>query len=162
MADQKDTIGAFVNRARRDIRAEMEAEFAEREESYAERLENAKNEARKAADEADGQRICSSKDREEMGRRMGEYRRGSLMQLGAVVASAATGAMLGYAFQSNVDVRIKNVPAAAVLGLPGVVLGARLDESLAARAALAVGGTMFSIGTMVYAHCHPQPSEEKV
>lgn len=162
MPNQQDSASAFINRARSEIRAEMEAEFREREEGYAQRLAAARDDARKAADKADAQRICSARDADEMGRRMAEYRRGSLLQLGAVVASAASGVALGYMFQRNVDVRPGGVPAAAALGLPGILFGAILDESMAARASLAVGGTMFSVGTMIYAHCHPLPEEENV
>lgn len=153
MPNERDSASAFIRRTHDEIRSEMNAEFQEKEQNYATRLAAAKEDARKAADEAAGQRICSARDREEMGQRMAVYRRGSLLQLGAVVVSAASGVALGYAFQKNVDVRLKGVPAGAVLGVPGVVFGARLDESMAARASLAVGGAMFTVGTVLYALC---------
>ncbi len=153
MANERDSATVLISRTREEIRAQMTAELEQREKSYAQQLSAAKEDARRAADEAAAQRICSATDTAEMGQRMAVYRRGSLLQLGAVVVSAASGVALGYAFQKNVDVRVKGVPAAAVLGLPGVVFGARLDESMAARAALAVGGAMFSVGTMIYTFC---------
>jgi len=153
MPNERDSASAFIRRTHDEIRSEMNAEFQEKEQNYASRLAAAKEDARKAADEAAGQRICSARDREEMGQRMAEYRRGSLLQLGAVVVSAASGVALGYAFQKNVDVRLKGVPVGAVLGVPGVVFGTRLDESMAARASLAVGGAMFTVGTVLYALC---------
>lgn len=160
MPNERDSASAFINRTHDEIRSEMTAEFKEREQSFFSRLATAQEDARKAAedarkaaDEAAGQRICSARDREEMGQRMAEYRRGSLLQLGAVVVSAASGVALGYAFQKNVDVRLKGVPVGAVLGVPGVVFGTRLDESMAARASLAVGGAMFTVGTVLYALC---------
>ena len=153
MANDRDSATVLISRTRDEIRSEMNAEFQEREQTYTQRLKTAQEDARKAADEAAAQRICSARDGEEMGQRMAVYRRGSLLQLGAVVASAASGVAFGYAFQKNVDVRVGGVPAAAVLGLPGLVFGARLDESMAARAALAVGGAMFSVGTMIYTFC---------
>jgi hypothetical protein len=153
MPNERDSASAFIRRTHDEIRSEMNAEFQEKEQNYASRLAAAKEDARKAADEAAGQRICSARDREEMGQRVAEYRRGSLLQLGAVVVSAASGVALGYAFQKNVDVRLKGVPVGAVLGVPGVVFGTRLDESMAARASLAVGGAMFTVGTVLYALC---------
>lgn len=153
MANERDSATVLISRTREEIRAQMTAELEQREKSYAQQLSAAKEDARRAADEAAAQRICSATDTAEMGQRMAVYRRGSLLQLGAVVVSAASGVALGYAFQKNVDVRVKGVPAAVVLGLPGVVFGARLDESMAARAALAVGGAMFSVGTMIYTFC---------
>ncbi len=153
MPNERDSASAFIRRTHDEIRSEMNAEFQEKEQNYASRLAAAKEDARKAADEAAGQRICSARDREEMGQRMAEYRRGSLLQIGAVVVSAASGVALGYAFQKNVDVRLKGVPVGAVLGVPGVVFGTRLDESMAARASLAVGGAMFTVGTVLYALC---------
>lgn len=153
MPNERDSASAFIRRTHDEIRSEMNAEFEEKEQNYTNRLAAAREDARKAADEAAGQRICSARDREEMGQRMAEYRRGSLLQLGAVVVSAASGVALGYAFQKNVDVRLKGVPVGAVLGVPGVVFGTRLDESMAARASLAVGGAMFTVGTVLYALC---------
>lgn len=153
MPNERDSASAFIRRTHDEIRSEMNAEFEEKEQNYTNRLAAAREDARKAADEAAGQRICSARDREEMGQRMAEYRRGSLLQLGAVVVSAASGVALGYAFQKNVDVRLKGVPVGAVLGVPGLVFGTRLDESMAARASLAVGGAMFTVGTVLYALC---------
>lgn len=153
MANERDSATVLISRTRDDLRSEMTAEFNQREQTYIEQLERAKDDARRATDEAAAQRICSATDTAEMGQRMAVYRRGSLLQLGAVVVSAASGVALGYAFQKSVDLRVKGVPAAAALGVPGVVFGARLDESMAARAALAVGGAMFSVGTMIYAYC---------
>lgn len=97
-----------------------------------------------------------------MGARMAEYRRGKWYHLGAVVASACSGLAAGYLAQKTLDLRLRGVPVMAVAGVPGLAFGATLDESMAARASLAVGGTMFSVGTITYALTHPLPPEEKI
>ena len=91
---------------------------------------------------------------------MAEYRRGKWYHVGAVVTSACSGFVMGYLTQKNLDLRVRGVPAMAIAGLPGIVGGGMLDEGVATRAALAVGGTMFSVGTITYALCNPPPPEE--
>jgi predicted membrane channel-forming protein YqfA (hemolysin III family) len=51
------------------------------------------------------------------------------------------------------------VPAAAVAGVPGVVVGVLLDESVVTRSVFAVGGTMYVIGATTYALTHPQTEQ---
>ncbi len=158
MADehpQVETASAFLLKLREGIRQDLNNE-------YAERLRQAREKIRQAQDLADAQRICASQEQEQMAARMAEYRRGRWYHLGAVVASAASGLAVGYLAQKTVDLRVRGVPVAAVAGLPGVILGAQLDEGMAARASLAVGGTMFTVGTITYALFHPLPPEEKI
>jgi len=147
----------MLDELQRATRAELEQEY---KQTYEERLISARAEARKAQDEADHARICSAKDRQEGGRLIAEYRRGKWYDLGFIAGSAVTGLVAGYNFQRMVDVRAKGVPAGALLGVPGVGFGIALDENVAARAVLFVGGTMFAAGTFVYTHCHPESKEE--
>ena len=44
----------------------------------------------------------------------------------------------------------------AVAGVPGILAGALLDESVVTRATFAVGGTMFMVGATAYALINPQ------
>ena len=158
MADEHNEVesaGAFLVKLREGIRQELD-------HHYAERLRQAREQVRQAQDLADAQRICASQEQEQMAARMAEYRRGKWYHLGAVVASAASGFAVGYLAQKTVDLRVRGVPVAAAGGLPGLVLGARLDEGMAARASLAVGGTMFTVGTITYVLFHPLPPEEKI
>lgn len=150
MADETtaSTPGAFLN----EVRAGVEQDLEQR---YAERLVSARAQIRREQDEADGARICAVRD--EMGARMAEYRRGRWYHLGAIITSAAAGFTAGFISQRNADLRVQGVPVLAVAGLPGIVLGARLDESMAARACLAVGGTMFAVGTVTHALLNPEP-----
>ena len=158
MADEHQPVesaSAFLIKLREGIRQDLNSE-------YAERFRQAREQIRQAQDLADAQRICASQEQEQMAARMAEYRRGRWYHLGAVVASAASGLAAGYLAQKAVDLRVRGVPVAAVAGLPGVILGAQLDEGMAARASLAVGGTMFTVGTITYALFHPLPPEEKI
>ncbi|MFZ6186032.1 hypothetical protein [Nannocystis pusilla] len=155
MADENkraDSAGAFISQVRDGVRQELEQE-------YAQRLRVAREEVRRAQDLADAQRICASQEQAQMAARMAEYRRGRWYHLGSVVASAVSGAVAGYHAQKALDVRARGVPVMAVAGIPGLVGGALLDEGMAARASLAVGGVMFSLGTAAYAACHPLPAE---
>ena len=52
--------------------------------------------------------------------------------------------------------RIGGAPVTAVAGVPGIIAGALLDESVVTRAVFAVGGTMFMVGATTYALIHPQ------
>lgn len=158
MADeikQPDSAGGFISEVRRGIRQELEHE-------YSRRLLAAREEIRKAQDLADAQKICASREQEQMAARMAEYRRGKWYHLGAILASAASGLGLGYLAQKNLDVRLRGVPVLSIAGFPGVAFGVFLDEGMAARASLAVGGTMFAVGTYTYVMFHPLPPEEKV
>ena len=148
-----DSAAAFMSGVRDSIRQELEQE-------YGERLLAAREQIRQAQDYADAQHICASTEREQMTARMAEYRRGRWYHVGAVVTSACSGFVMGYLAQKNLDLRVRGVPAMAIAGLPGIVGGSLLDESVATRAALAVGGTMFSVGTVTYALCNPLPPEE--
>jgi hypothetical protein len=94
-----------------------------------------------------------------MTRRMAEYRRGRWYDVGAVVTSAASGFTAGYHTQKNADLRIGGAPVTAVAGVPGILAGALLDESVVTRAVFAVGGTMFMVGATTYALIHPQARE---
>jgi hypothetical protein len=147
MADDQPpgSPGKFIN----DIEAGMRKEFTAR-------IESVRAQVREARDRADAEKICSQKANEEMTRRMAEYRRGRWYDVGAVVTSAASGFTAGYHTQKHADLRIGGAPIAAVAGVPGVLAGALLDESVVTRAVFAVGGTMFMIGATAYALIHPQ------
>jgi hypothetical protein len=151
---EAESAAAFIDKMRQGIRQELD-------QDYAKRLQAARQQVREAQDLADAQRICASEEKAQMAARMAEYRRGKWYHLGAVIASAASGLAVGYLAQKNFDLRVRGVPVVAVGGLPGVAFGALLDEGMAARASLAVGGTMFTVGTIAYAKLHPLPPEEE-
>jgi hypothetical protein len=132
-----------------DIEANVRKDFSAR-------LESARAQVREARDKADAEKICAQKANEEMTRRMAEYRRGRLYDVAAVVTSAASGFTAGYHTQKHADLRIGGAPVAAVAGVPGVLAGALLDESVVTRSVFAVGGTMFMVGATAYALIHPQ------
>lgn len=147
MADDQPpgSPGKFIN----DIQAGMRQEFTAR-------IETVRAQVREARDRADAEKICAQKANEEMIRRMAEYRRGRLYDVAAVVTSAASGFTAGYHTQKHADLRIGGAPVAAVAGVPGVLAGALLDESVVTRSVFAVGGTMFMVGATAYALIHPQ------
>jgi hypothetical protein len=147
MADDQPpgSPGKFIN----DIEAGMRKEFTAR-------IETVRAQVREARDRADAEKICAQKANEEMTRRMAEYRRGRLYDVAAVVTSAASGFTAGYHTQKHADLRIGGAPVAAVAGVPGVLAGALLDESVVTRSVFAVGGTMFMVGATAYALIHPQ------
>jgi hypothetical protein len=147
MADDQPpgSPGKFIN----DIEAGMRKEFTTR-------IETVRAQVREARDRADAEKICAQKANEEMTRRMAEYRRGRLYDVAAVVTSAASGFTAGYHTQKHADLRIGGAPVAAVAGVPGVLAGALLDESVVTRSVFAVGGTMFMVGATAYALIHPQ------
>ena len=147
MADDQPpgSPGKFIN----DIQAGMRQEFTAR-------IETVRAQVREARDRADAEKICAQKANEEMTRRMAEYRRGRLYDVAAVVTSAASGFTAGYHTQKHADLRIGGAPVAAVAGVPGVLAGALLDESVVTRSVFAVGGTMFMVGATAYALIHPQ------
>ena len=147
MADDQPpgSPGKFIN----DIEAGMRKEFTAR-------IESVRAQVREARDRADAEKICAQKANEEMTRRMAEYRRGRWYDVGAVVTSAASGFTAGYHTQKLADLRIGGAPVAAVAGVPGIIAGALLDESVVTRAVFAVGGTMFMVGATAYALIHPQ------
>ena len=147
MADDQPpgSPGKFIN----DIEAGMRKEFTAR-------IESVRAQVREARDRADAEKICSQKANEEMTRRMAEYRRGRLYDVAAVVTSAASGFTAGYHTQKHADLRIGGAPVTAVAGVPGVLAGALLDESVVTRSVFAVGGTMFMVGATAYALIHPQ------
>lgn len=158
------SAASFISEIHRSVRQELDRE-------YEQRLKSAHEQVIKAQDIADAQRICSARTEEEMAARMAEYRRGRWYHLGAIVASATTGLAMGYAAQRAVDLRVLGMPAMAIGGVPGVAGGVLLNEDsvagvldhrnlLAMRASLAAGGTMFSIGTFLYARTHPLPEGE--
>lgn len=159
MADERhDTPEAFIQGMREAIREELEPD-------YARRLLNARQVVRRAQDQADADVIC--RDRERSAERMAEYRRGRWYHLGAIVASGCVGFVGGFLAQKNFDFRFRGAPVAGIGGVPGMALGTVLDESMAARACLAVGGAMFSVGAATYTQCNPGPTnglvvEEKV
>ena len=147
MADDQPpgSPGKFIN----DIQAGMRQEFTAR-------IETVRAQVREARDRADAEKICAQKANEEMTRRMAEYRRGRIYDVAAVVTSAASGFTAGYHTQKHADLRIGGAPIAAVAGVPGVLAGALLDESVVTRSVFAVGGTMFMVGATAYALIHPQ------
>jgi hypothetical protein len=147
MADDQPpgSPGKFLN----DIEAGVRKDFSAR-------LESARAQIREARDKADAEKICAQKANEEMTRRMAEYRRGRWYDVGAVVTSAASGFTAGFHTQKNADLRIGGAPVTAVAGVPGIIAGALLDESVVTRAVFAVGGTMFMVGATTYALIHPQ------
>ena len=149
MADEPSKPGRSPGTEINDIEASVRKDFTSR-------LESARAQVREARDKADAEKICAQKATEEMTRRMAEYRRGRWYDVGAVVTSAATGFAAGYQTQKNADLRIGGAPLIAVAGVPGVIAGALLDESVVTRAVFAVGGTMFMIGATTYALVNPQ------
>ena len=149
MADEQPQPGHTPGKLLNDIEASVRKDFSAR-------LESARAQVREARDRADAEKICAQKANDEMTRRMAEYRRGRWYDVGAVVTSAASGFSAGYHTQKNADLRIGGAPVAAVAGVPGIIAGALLDESVVTRAVFAVGGTMFMVGATTYALIHPQ------
>lgn len=149
MADEPSRPGRSPGTEINDIEASVRRDFTSR-------LESARAQVREARDRADAEKICAQKATEEMTRRMAEYRRGRWYDVGAVVTSAASGFTAGYHTQKNADMRIAGAPVSAVAGVPGIIAGALLDESVVTRAVFAVGGTMFMVGATAYALTHPQ------
>ena len=149
MVDEPSKPGRSPGTEINDIEASVRKDFTSR-------LESARAQVREARDKADAEKICAQKATEEMTRRMAEYRRGRWYDVGAVVTSAASGFTAGYHTQKNADMRIGGAPVTAVAGVPGIVAGALLDESVVTRAVFAVGGTMFMVGATAYALIHPQ------
>lgn len=153
MADESkaESPGEFINSMRGAVREDLE-------QQYHERFAAGWAQARRQQDEADARRICAV--REEEGRRLAEYRRGKWYDLGMIIAGGVTGLTAGWYAQKNFDVRFHGVPVAALAGVPGLVLGIKFDEDMATRATLAVGGAMFSVGTVMWAKCNPEPPSE--
>lgn len=149
MADEQSQSGPSPEKFMNDIEAGVRKDFSSR-------LESARKQVREARDRADAEKICAQKSTEEMTRRMAEYRRGRWYDVGAVVTSAASGFAAGYHTQKNADLRIGGAPVTAVAGVPGLLAGALLDESVVTRAVFAVGGTMFMVGATTYALINPQ------
>ena len=149
MAEEPSRPGRTPGTEINDIEASVRRDFTSR-------LESARAQVREARDKADAEKICAQKATEEMTRRMAEYRRGRWYDVGAVVTSAASGFTAGYHTQKNADMRIAGAPVSAVAGVPGIIAGALLDESVVTRAVFAVGGTMFMVGATTYALIHPQ------
>ena len=134
MADEQSQSGQSPEKFMNDIEAGVRKDFSAR-------LETARKQVREARDRADAEKICAQKSTEEMTRRMAEYRRGRWYDVGAVVTSAASDFAAEYHTQKNADVRIGGAPITAVAGVPGIIAGALLDESVVTRAVFAVGGT---------------------
>jgi hypothetical protein len=149
MADEQSQSGQSPEKFMNDIEAGVRKDFSAR-------LETARKQVREARDRADAEKICAQKSTEEMTRRMAEYRRGRWYDVGAVVTSAASGFAAGYHTQKNADLRIGGAPVTVVAGVPGLLAGALLDESVVTRAVFAVGGTMFMVGATTYALINPQ------
>ena len=149
MADEQSQSGQSPEKFMNDIEAGVRKDFSSR-------LESARKQVREARDRADAEKICAQRSNEEMTRRMAEYRRGRWYDVGAVVTSAASGFAAGYHTQKNADLRLGGAPVTAVAGVPGLLAGALLDESVVTRAVFAVGGTMFMVGATTYALINPQ------
>ncbi len=152
MADEQPQPGHTPGKLLNDIEASVRKDFSAR-------LESARAQVREARDRANAEKICAQKANDEMTRRMAEYRRGRWYDVGAVVTSAASGFVAGYHTQKNADIRVGGAPVAAIAGVPGIVAGALLDESVVTRAVFAVGGTLFMVGATTYALLHPQSQE---
>jgi hypothetical protein len=146
-----DSPGRFINRIGEGVRADLE-------KSFTQRVVEMREEMRAEQDRAEAEWICSNESLRTQ--RMAEYRRGTWFELGGLAASAATGFASGFLAQRQADLRPMGVPAMAVVGLPGVVVGTMLDESVATRAYFVVGGTMFSVGATTYALLNPRPPRE--
>ncbi len=146
-----DSPGRFINRIGEGVRADLE-------QSYTERLVAARKEMREEQDRAEADWICANESLRTQ--RMGEYRRGTWYQLGGLAASAATGFTAGFVAQRQADLRPMGVPAMALVGLPGVVVGTMLDEGVATRAYFVVGGTMFAVGATTFAVLNPRPPKD--
>ena len=142
---QQSTPEAFINEIEAGVRKEFVAQ-----------VEDMRRQVREARDKAEAERICGQKATAEVTRRMAEYRRGRWYDVGAVVASAVTGFATGYQTQKHADLRLGGVPVTAVAGVPGVLAGVLLDESVVTRAVFAVGGTMYMVGATTYALINPQ------
>lgn len=119
-------------------------------------VEDLRQQVRDARDRAEAERICGQKATAEVTARMAEYRRGRWYHVGAVVTSAAAGFAIGYNTQKFADWRPGGFPVAAIAGVPGLIAGARLNESVTTRSVFAVGGAMYVIGTTTYVLTHPQ------
>jgi hypothetical protein len=145
-----DSPGRFINRIGEGVRADLE-------QSFTERLVAARKEMREEQDRAEADWICANESLRTQ--RMGEYRRGTWYQLGGLAASAATGFTAGFVAQRQADLRPMGVPAMALVGLPGVVVGTMLDEGVATRAYFVVGGTMFAVGATTFAAAQSAAAE---
>lgn len=139
------TPGTFINDIESSVRQE-----------YAARFESARQQIREATDRAAAERICAQKADAETVERMAEYRRGRWYDVGAVVASATSGFVIGYQLQRKADLRIAGAPVMMIAGVPGILAGAVLDEHVVTRAVFAVGGTMYMVGALTYVLAHPQ------
>ncbi len=119
-------------------------------------MEDLRQQLRDARATAEAERICGQKATVEMTTRMVEYRRGRWYHVGAVVTSAVAGFAIGYHTQKFADWRPGGVPIAAVAGVPGIIAGARLNESVVTRSVFAVGGAMYILGTSTYVLTHAE------
>jgi hypothetical protein len=148
---QQSTPEAFINEIEAGVRKEFVAQ-----------VEDMRRQVREARDKAETERICGQRANAEMTQRMAEYRRGHWYDVGAVVASAVTGFATGYQTQKHADLRLGGVPVTAVAGVPGILAGVLLDESVVTRAVFAVGGTMYMVGATTYALINPQDGGQVV
>lgn len=119
-------------------------------------MEDLRQQLRDARATAEAERICGQKATAQMTARMVEYRRGRWYHVGAVVTSAAAGFAIGYHTQKFADWRPGGFPVAAVAGVPGIIAGARLNESVVTRSVFAVGGAMYILGTSTYVLTHSE------
>lgn len=147
-AEQSESPESFM----KDFEASVSKKFLTQ-------MEDLRQQVRDARISADTERICGQKATAEMMTRMAEYRRGRWYHVGAVVTSAAAGFAIGYHTQKFADWRPGGVPVAAIAGVPGIIAGARLNESVVTRSVFAVGGTMYVIGATTYALTHPQTEQ---
>lgn len=146
-AEENNSPESFMQRLQAGAQAGARKEFLAQ-------VEDLREQVRQARAQADAERICGQKATAEMTARMAEYRRGRWYQVGAVVASAAAGFAIGYNTQKFADWRPGGVPVAAVAGIPGIIAGAQLNESVVTRSVFAVGGAMYVIGTTTYVLTH--------
>ncbi|MBL9102736.1 MAG: hypothetical protein JNL82_17450 [Myxococcales bacterium] len=144
-AEQSESPESFM----KDVEASVSKKFLTQ-------MEDLRQQLRDARAAADFEKVCGQKATAEMTARMAEYRRGRWYHVGAVVTSAAAGFAVGYHTQKFADWRPGGVPVAAVAGVPGIIAGARLNESVVTRSVFAVGGAMYILGTSTYVLTHPE------
>ncbi len=143
---------AKANGGGTDVLAEVEERY---KKSYTGRLKAARDKQREAEVALDAEKVRAADTQEEAARQIAEIKRGNAINLLEVCGSGAIGAGLGVLAQREFDVRFMGVPLTGLVGLAGIGLGLYLKEDFGVRAVFAVGGTMYTVGTVVYALLRP-------
>lgn len=143
---------AKPNEGGTDVLAEVEERYRK---SYAGRLKAARDKQRDMEVALDAERVRAATSREDAARQIAEIKRGSTVNLLEVCGSGILGAGLGVLAQREFDVRYMGVPLMGLLGAAGVGLGVYLKEDFGLRAVFAVGGAMYTAGTVIYALMRP-------